>query len=405
MEGQLPMLPFFIEPIRIPFVSQIYNSPKWKKVEMRWAVFLPYLAFWIFGFFILWKIPTPRIGKIEDPQADLSVIIPARNEERNLGRLLSSLSRQTLKPREIIVVDDHSSDSTPAIAKGAGCKVLPSADLPGGWTGKSWACWQGAKTARERVLLFLDADTFLNPEGLRKIVATFWTRRGLLSVQPFHSMEKAYERLAAIFNIIVLVGANVFSLGGSKRKPFGAFGPCYICLREDYFSVGGHQAVKGDILESVGLGKEFLKNGLPVHCYGGRGSISFRMYSEGVKSLVEGFGKGFGSGAQAMNFTGLILAFLWISGGMGVTRQAIQSLALGGSTLLAGWILLYLLYALQYHWMLRRIGNFGILTAFLFPIPLLFFGVIFLLSLLRTFFFRKVQWKGRSISTNQGRQS
>jgi 4,4'-diaponeurosporenoate glycosyltransferase len=106
-----------------------------------------------------------------------------------------------------------------------------------------------------------------------------------------------------------------------------------------------------------------------------------------------------------MNFTGLILAVLWVAGGVGVTRQAIQSLALGGSTLLVGWILLYLLYALQYHWMLRRIGNFGILTAFLFPIPLLFFVVIFLLSLLRTFFFRKVQWKGRSISTNQGRQS
>jgi 4,4'-diaponeurosporenoate glycosyltransferase len=372
-------------------------------MEMRWAVFLPYLAFWFFGFLILWRIPIPRLWGFEDTEADLSVIIPARNEERNLGRLLASLSRQTLKPREIIVVDDHSADSTAAIARNAGSIVLASADLPPGWTGKTWACWQGAKFAQGSLLLFLDADTFLHQEGLRKIVATFRTRRGLLSIQPFHFMEKAYERLAAIFNILVLVGSNAFALGRVKKKPLGAFGPCNLCRREDYFLVGGHQAFKGDILESFGLCKEFLKNNLPVHCYGGRGTISFRMYPEGIKSLVEGFGKGFGSGAQAMPLAGLILTVLWISGGVGVTRQFIQSLALGGSLQLAGWSLFYLLYVLQYHWMLRRIGNFGTLPAFLFPIPLLFFVAVFALSLLRIFFFRNVRWKGRSISPGRGR--
>ncbi len=372
---------------------------------MRWAVFLPYLVFWFFGFLILWKIPIPRLWGFEDTEADLSVIIPARNEERNLGRLLASLSRQILKPREIIVVDDHSADSTAAIARNAGSIVLPSADLPPGWTGKSWACWQGAKFAQGSLLLFLDADTFLHQEGLRKIVATFRTRRGLLSIQPFHSMEKAYERLAAIFNIIVLVGANAFGLRRLGKKTLGAFGPCNICRREDYFFTGGHQAIKGDIIESFGLCKEFLKKNLPVNCFGGRGTISFRMYPEGIRSLVEGFGKGFGSGAQSMSAGALIFTVLWISGGVGVTRQVIQSLSFGDSLLAGGWILLYLCYALQYYRMLRHIGNFGFLTPLLFPIPLLFFVAIFALSLLRTFYFRNVRWKGRSISTRQGKAS
>ena len=64
---------------------------------MRWAVFLPYLVFWFFGFLILWKIPIPRLWGFEDTEADLSVIIPARNEERNLGRLLASFKPANLE--------------------------------------------------------------------------------------------------------------------------------------------------------------------------------------------------------------------------------------------------------------------------------------------------------------------
>ena len=110
----------------------------------------------------------------------LSIIIPARDEERNLGLLLHSLSQQTLKPHEIIVVDDHSTDSTAEIAKKEAGLVIPSKDIPEGWTGKPWACWQGANRATGDVFLFLDADTFLEPDGLSKIVSTYF-KKGVFS--------------------------------------------------------------------------------------------------------------------------------------------------------------------------------------------------------------------------------
>jgi 4,4'-diaponeurosporenoate glycosyltransferase len=74
----------------------------------------------------------------------MSVIVPARDEERSLPRLLRSLAGQTMPPLEVIVVDDHSRDDTAARAAAAGARVLSSAPLPDGWTGKTWACHQGA---------------------------------------------------------------------------------------------------------------------------------------------------------------------------------------------------------------------------------------------------------------------
>ena len=89
----------------------------------------------------------------------LSIIIPARNEETNLPTLLRSLTAQSVRPLEILVVDDASTDRTPGIARQNGAQVIPSLPLPAGWRGKTWACHQGAQHASGQLLLFLDADT------------------------------------------------------------------------------------------------------------------------------------------------------------------------------------------------------------------------------------------------------
>jgi len=306
-----------------------------------------------------------------------------------------------MKPHEVIVIDDQSEDATAEIAKNAGCVVITSADLPEGWTGKPWACWQGAQRAAGDFLIFLDADTFLEPEGLAKIVSTYLAKRGLLSVQPYHQMKKNYERLSAIFNIITMAGMNAFTPLGDRLKPMGAFGPCMICSKEDYFTVGGHQKAQGEVLESLALGREFIKAKKGVHCFGGKGTISFRMYPNGLKSLIEGFSKGFGTGAKAMSLVTLLMVVGWVFGGVGVTRQLLQSFLLGEVIDFLRWFLLYIFYILQIHWMLFRIGNFGFFTALFFPIPLLFFVMVFIISLLRIFLIGKVRWKGREVKTGR----
>ncbi len=356
-------------------------------------------VFWLFGFILLWKIPLLKRARHLKDSPKLSVLIPARNEEGILGRLLDSLNRQVVKPDEVIVIDDQSEDATAELAMTAGCTVIRSKELPEGWAGKSWACWQGARKANGDLFLFLDADTFLKPDGLSRIISAYIEKGGLLSIQPYHEMKEGYERLSAIFNIVSLAGMNVFTPLGERLRPVGAFGPCMICSREDYFQVGGHETVRGEVLESIALGRGFLKANLKVACYGGKDTVSFRMYPDGLASLVEGFSKGFGTGAGAMSMVSLFMMAAWIFGGVSVTRHVVQSAILSDFVALIGWLILDVLYIFQIHWILFRIGNFGFSTALLFPIPLFFFIMVFGYSALRIFVIRKVRWKGRDVKT------
>jgi len=355
---------------------------------------------WLLGFYFLWRIPRldpPPVPAAIDP-SEVSIIVPARNEANNLKILLDSLRSQYHPPGEIIVVDDHSVDDTSAIASKSGCRVIQSTPLPDGWAGKPWACWQGALQAKGKFLLFLDADTMLAPEGIHQLMTTYHKEGGLLTVQPYHYMERPYERLSAFFNIITMAGINAFTLLGDKLKPMGAFGPCNMCGKEDYFNVGGHEIVQDQILESLGLGRAFLKANLPVHCYGGKGVISFRMYPKGLSSMVEGFSKGFGIGAAATSLLSLIFIFCWIFGGVHLTRHLLQTIGEGQETIFFLLIALNIFYILQIHWMLRRIGNFGWTVPLFFQIPLIFFISVFFISLFKMVILRKTKWKERILT-------
>jgi len=210
-------------------------------------------------------------------------------------------------------------------------------------------------------------------------------------------MEKAYERLSALFNVISTMSLGIAAAFRLSRKPMGAFGACILCRRDEYLRSGGHKAVRGEILDDVALAQRFHRAGYAVHCLGGRKTIRFRMYPQGLKQMAEGWSKNFASGARASNPLAALMIFAWIFGLFEVLFLAFVSPLTAQGVPWAAAVFLYGLCVLQIHLMLVRIGNFGLATALFFPIPLLVFLLIFMYSLVLTFVVRRVTWRGRSI--------
>ena len=345
------------------------------------------LAQWLAGFLVLGRllgrraVPGKAVPADGDP-GSVSIIIPARDEERNLPALLGSLKSQATQAKEIIVVDDASSDRTAEIARECGATVLASQPLPEGWRGKTWACWQGAQAATGDRFLFVDADTWLGQDGLRRIINSH--AGGALSVGPYHAMRRPYEQFSAFFNLMMTAGTGAFTLLGGE--PNGLFGQLLLVRREDYHRVGGHVAVRDRILENFWLAERFRRAASPLKCLAGGDDLAFRMYPGGLRQLIEGWTKGFASGAARTPRLLMLLIVAWL-GGMALCTFAITRTWFGG--------VVYLLYAAQLYAILRRIGSFRWYTALFFPIPLAFYFVVFTRSVLRSG--RKVTWKGRAI--------
>jgi 4,4'-diaponeurosporenoate glycosyltransferase len=355
---------------------------------------------WGVGTLLLWYVPRcPGVQEDGSYLWDASLVVPARNEEGNMRRLLGSLAGQRVRFHEVIVVDDQSTDRTANVAREMGATVIRPSRRPQGWTGKTWACWSGAALAAGRTLVFMDADLRLEPGGVARLRRCASARPGLLTVQPYHRTERLYEGLSAIFNIVQVMGVGAFTAFGKRIRPAGGFGPCIVCDRGDYDAVGGHRAVREHVLEHFALARRFLESGRLVDCRGGRGTVSFRMYPRGPRELVEGWTKAFATGASLTPPAILGLTVAWLTGAVLVTIVLTVACIFTSST----WITLsgtaYAAYAGQIWWMLRRIGRFPSLAWVAYPAPVLFFLAVFALSYVNVIIRKRVTWKGRTIRT------
>lgn len=329
------------------------------------------------GFFLSGRFRRRNgISNLHSPST-LSVVIPARNEEHNLPTLLRSLSAQSVKPHEVFVVDDGSTDRTAEIARQLGAIVITSQPLPEGWRGKTWACHQGAQFATGELLLFLDADTWFEPEGLACILSSY--TGGAFSAGPFHAVRKPYEDLSLFFNLNMNFGT----------LPNGLFGQMLLVERENYRRAGGHEVVKGRILENFWLAAKFRTAGIQVRSVSGRGAFAFRMYPGGLSELINGWTKGFASGAGQTPGPTLLLVIAWM---IGLMLTSLGWMLTGDWV---RWMVLYLLCGAQVLWLARRVGAFRWYSALLYPVPLVFFFAVFTRSLMRSG--REVHWKGREI--------
>jgi hypothetical protein len=354
------------------------------------------------GALLLARVPTlrrPAADGAAGPLAAVSIVVPARNEERTLPVLLASLRGLDPAPHEMIVVDDSSTDATAAVAAAHGATVLAAASPPAGWAGKPWACHVGAGAATGTHVLFLDADTWLAPDTLPRLLDEHATRGGLLSVQPHHRTERAYEQLSAVFNVTSMMGTGAFTIGGAGPGAM-AFGPCLITTVRDYRAVGGHAAVRNEVVEDVRLARLYRARGLPVRCVGGGDAVGFRMYPGGPGQLVEGWSKNIASGAGLSAPWALAGTVAWICACVAVTLAAAGgalSWAFGDGPVPWVAVTAWAAVAVELGWMLGRIGTWRVWTAVLFPIPLAAFLALFFRSLALTLVRGEVTWRARRV--------
>lgn len=351
------------------------------------------LVRWLLGWALcrgLSRLPTYRL----QGQPKVSVLIPARNEERTLPNLLPALRAQTFQPLEVIVIDDHSTDRTGAIASRAGVRVLVPPPLPEGWCGKTWALHIGVQASVGEVLVFLDADTEPEPTFLERLLASQQVLGGLVSVQPFHRTERLYEQLSVLFN---LVGLMAVPMGAGCGV---AFGPAMATTRADYERIGGHAAVAGKVVEDWFMGHLYEKAGLPVSAFIGAGVLDYRMYPGGLQDMVVGFSKNFATAAGEVRWPWMLAVLLWLSGLFWAAWCLPASLLGWPMVGDASWLpntLLYGAFAVQLLILTRRVGGFGWICL-VFPIPVLFFLVVFVLAVL-SLEKGTITWKDRTFST------
>ncbi|MGA7329546.1 MAG: glycosyltransferase family A protein [Rhodomicrobium sp.] len=260
-----------------------------------------------------------------NPQTPVvTIIVPARNEEGNIGRCLESLLAQTY-PSEcfrIIAADDDSTDATPEIVskyESTGrVSLIDVPPLPWGWTGKSYACWIAASAAMDRSewFCFVDADIEACPDLMTAAISAA-VAEGIefLSLTPRQQLVTFSERLIMPCGLYLLgFSQDLSKVNSAEGSDVTATGQFILVRSSVYKAIGGHEAVKGDICEDLELARLAKTRGYKTKLLGGTALYSTRMYT-GWKSLWLGLSKNLtimlGGRRKAIVGAAVALALAW----------------------------------------------------------------------------------------------
>ncbi len=235
----------------------------------------------------------------------VSIVVPARNESATIETVVWSLLASTYDDFEILVVDDQSSDDTAArvaavTAADPRVRLITGAALPDGWFGKPWACHQGARAAHGEILLFTDADTTHQPALLGHAVGALRAEEAdLLTLTSRQLCRSTGERLVMpqIWLLLGLRYPPATVNRATRIDQLVANGQFIMVTRDAYAATGGHEAVRGEVVEDLALAQRFFRERRRVRMLHGERLLSTRMYRN-LHELVEGWSKNLYVGAR-----------------------------------------------------------------------------------------------------------
>lgn len=323
----------------------------------------------------------------------VSILIPARNEEDNIGTLLGQLSRLDYSNFEIIVYDDHSVDKTEHIlkewaARNPAIKIITGGQLPQGWLGKNYACHQLAKAATGTILLFLDSDINVQKELLQRSIGHLQKYNlHLLSIFPKQIVKSFGEKVSVpLMNWILLSLLPLPLVRKTRSKALsGANGQFMMFNAVTYKTLWPHERYKSHKVEDIAIMRLLKEKDLACDTRLGDNDISCRMYV-GLDAAIEGFTKNvfhfFGNSVVVTIAFGLIttLAPFIIYDQMGVW-----------------WLAIYILGILSIRFFVSLASQQSVIQNMVLAFPQhLVFLVIIIKGLINNKR-KKIIWKGRNI--------
>jgi glycosyltransferase involved in cell wall biosynthesis len=244
------------------------------------------------------------LGEPHPAPPRVSIIVPARNEERNLQEALTSILQQDYADFEVIVVDDRSTDRTGAILDGmAGdnprLRVVHLTELPPGWLGKNFALYCGAQRASSDLLLFTDADVIMHPSTLRQAVGYMEDHKvDHLAVAPDVRMPGMLLKMFVMaFCIFFSLYARPWKAKDAKSRRFVGIGAFNLVRKDVYRAVGAHEAIAMRPDDDMKLGKLIKRGGYRQEFLFGTGMMHVEWYAS-VRELIDGLMKNAFAGVE-----------------------------------------------------------------------------------------------------------
>ncbi len=341
----------------------------------------------------------------------VSICVPARNEEDVIDRCVKSLLLQDYENFEVLILDDNSDDKTPEILLNLSLEhknlhILKGKSKPDDWLGKPWACHQLSLQATGEILVFVDADVWMEPNTISKSVSAL-DNADALTIWPEQELGGFIEKLivpSIMFSLVTLLPAVYV-----ERKPrwmpgfiyqhvkgdfIAACGQFIAFKRTTYQLIDGHRGVKDKVVEDMELGRALKRSDQILTMRTGINSVFCKMYNSGSE-VWQGFQKNFyaGFGNPIAFLIGALLHLLFF---LLPFYSLIVSIRSEDNTIFILSISIIVIYTLQ-RFVLNQWYKLDWWMAFFHPVAVLWFQALGIKSIINQLFGLKSTWKGRQV--------